>query len=740
MHSSSAQQEKQWTINAGQRISEDPLLDCLVLLSEHFGNPCSADALSAGLPLTSSNLSPELLPQAAERAGLSAKLSRKSLDNIPAMLLPCILMLKDKKACVLQELDIKANKAVISLPETGGEEQLTVEALESVYVGYLFLIKQKYHGDRDFDVHLGGTTKHWLWESIRQSAPVYRDVIIASILVNIFALVSPLLVMNVYDKVVPNLAFETLWVLAIGASIAYTFDLILKQLRSYLIDVAGKKIDVQISSKLFAKVIGIPLEKRAASVGGMARQLGEFDSVREFLSSATITALVDLPFSILFVFIIWLVAGDLAIFSVIAALLIIGYALLVQPKLRHAIEESNKFSGLRHGHLVESLSTIESIKANGAEGVVQNAWQQMLGHTSNWQLKTKNITNSVANVSSSVVQMTVVAVIVLGVYRVSDGLISMGGIIAAVMLSSRAVGPMAKIASLMTRYNQTLTSLRQLDGIMNQEGEFENKGDLASRTKLEGSIVIDHVGFHYPNIEKPALYPLSIKVKPGEKIAIIGRNGSGKSTLAKLMLGLFQPTLGSVRYDGLHQGQIHPSDLRRNFGYLPQDIVLFHGSIKDNILFGTRQVTEYQLIRAVQLSGVSMFTDLESGGLDQQVGEGGKSLSRGQRQAVALARAILNDPQILLLDEPTASLDARSEKLFMKSMAQTVKERTVFLITHKMHLLQLVDRIIVLDKGHLVADGDKDIILEQLKNGLLSASAKETKEAKEAKETKEAQR
>lgn len=731
MHSSSSRQEKQWTINASQRISEDSLLDCLVLLSEHFGNPCSADSLSAGLPLTSSNLSPELLPQAAERAGLSAKLSRKSLNNIPAMLLPCILMLKDKKACVLQELDMKANRAVISLPETGGEEQLTVEALESVYVGYLFLIKQKYHGDRDFDVYLGDTKKHWLWHSIRQSAPVYRDVIIASVLVNIFALVSPLLVMNVYDKVVPNLAFETLWVLAIGASVAYTFDLILKQLRSYLIDVAGKKIDIQISSTLFAKVIGIPLEKRAASVGGMARQLGEFDSVREFLSSATITALVDLPFSLLFVFIIWLVAGDLAVFSVIATVLIIGYAWLVQPKLRHAIEESNKFSGLRHGHLVESLSTIESIKANGAEGVVQNAWQQMLGHTSNWQLKTKVITNSVANVSSSIVQMTVIAVIVLGVYRVSDGLISMGGIIAAVMLSSRAIGPMAKIASLMTRYNQTLTSLRQLDGIMNQEGEFENKGNLASRTKLEGSIVVDHVGFHYPNIEKPALYPMSIKVQPGERIAIIGRNGSGKSTLAKLMLGLFQPTLGSIRYDGLHQGQIHPSDLRRNFGYLPQDIVLFHGSIKDNILFGTRQVTEYQLIRAVQLSGVSMFSDLESGGLDQQVGEGGKSLSRGQRQAVALARAILNDPQILLLDEPTASLDARAEKLFMQSMAQTVKDRTVFLITHKMHLLQLVDRIIVLDKGYLVADGDKDIILEQLKNGLLSGNVKEAKEAQQ---------
>jgi len=714
--------QPQWTLNASQRISEDPLLDCLVLLSEHFGSPCSAEALAAGLPLTSSVLSPELLPQAAMRAGLSAKLSRKSLDNIPQMLLPCILMLKDQKACILQSIDFQENIAVISLPETGGEEKLTIEALESVYVGYLFLIKQKYHGDRDFDVHIGDTKKHWLWDTIRESAPIYRDVIIASILVNVFALVSPLLVMNIYDKIVPNLAFESLWVLAIGASIAYIFDLILKQLRAYLIDVAGKKIDVQTSSKLYAKVIGTSLEKKAPSVGGMAKQLGEFDSVREFLSSATITAVVDLPFSILFIFIIYLVAGDLAIFSVVATVLILGYAFWVQPKLCHAIEESNKFSGLRHGHLVESLSSLESIKASGAEGIVQSAWQQMLGYTSNWQLKTKVITNSVANFSSFIVQMVVVAVIILGVYRVADGLISMGGIIAAVMLSSRAVGPMAKIASLMTRYNQTTSSLRQLDGIMNQESEFENKGHLASRTKLEGNIVLEHVNFNYPEIEKPALYPLSLKVSPGEKIAIIGRNGSGKSTLAKLLLGLYKPKQGSIRYDGLHQGQIHPSDLRRNIGYLPQDIVLFHGSIKDNILFGTKQVTEYQLMRAVQLSGVNLFTDMESQGLELQVGEGGLSLSRGQRQAVALARAILNDPQMLLLDEPTASLDARAEKLFIESMKQTVQQRTLLLITHKMHLLQLVDRIIVLDNGHLVADGEKSIILEQLKNGKLNAA------------------
>ena len=714
------QPSSQWTINATQKLGSDPLLDSLVLLTEHFGNPCSADALSAGLPITTTNLTPELLPQAASRAGLSAKLVRKGLNELPSMLLPCILLLKDKKALVLQELNIEENKAIVSLPETGGEEQLTIEELESSFVGYLFLIKQQYRGDRNFDVHINDDNEHWLWQKIKNVSSIYRDVIIASIMVNIFALVSPLFVMNIYDKVVPNLAFESLWVLAIGAGVAYIFDFILKQLRGYLIDVAGKKIDIEVSSKLFAKVIGVPLEKRAPSVGGMAKQLSEFDNVREFLSSATISALVDLPFALLFMFCIWLVAGDLVLFPIIASVLIITYTLLNQKKLRLAIEESNKFSSLRHGHLIECLSALESIKANGAEGVVQNAWQQMIGHTSNWLLKSKVITNSVLNFASFIVQISVVGVVVLGVYRVSDNLISMGGIIAAVMLTGRAISPIAKLAGLMTRSNQTFSALRQLDTLMEQEGEFEDKAHLVSRTKLSGSINAERVGFSYPNSQTISLHPMTLSIKPGEKIAIVGHNGSGKTTLAKLLLGLYQPTQGNIQFDGLNHQQIHPSDLRRNFGYLPQDITLFHGSIRDNILFGTRQVTEYQLIRAVQLSGVSVFTDDNAQGLDQQVGESGSSLSRGQRQSIVLARAILNSPQILLLDEPTASLDARAEKQFIKSINATAKDRTLLLITHKMDLLKMVDRILVLDKGKLIIDGPKDIVLEKLKGGQLN--------------------
>ncbi|QYJ97974.1 type I secretion system permease/ATPase [Shewanella alkalitolerans] len=724
MQATASPKTEQWTVSASQRVTVDPLLDSLVLLTEYFGSPCSSESLAAGLPLSGSILTPELVPQAAGRAGLAAKLTRKGLDQISPILLPCILLLKDKNACLLREIDIDKDRAVIQLPETGGEEELSIEALEAMYVGYLFLVKQQYRGDMGLDLHLHDSRTHWLIQTLKDSAPIYRDALIASVLVNLFALVSPLFIMNVYDKVVPNLAFESLWVLAIGAGIAYIFDLVMRQLRAYLIDVAGKKVDIIVSSRLFAKAIGIPLEKRSPSIGGMARQLGEFDSIREILTSATITTLVDLPFALFFMLIIYIVAGDLAIIPVIGGCIIIGYTLLMQPRLKAAIEESNKFSSLKHGHLIESLASIESIKSSGAEGLVQKSWQQMIGHTANWQLKVKKISTSVTNVANFTVQLSVVCVVILGVYRVADNDISMGGIIAAVILSSRAISPMAQLAGLMTRGNHTASALRQLDQIMTQEDEFENKGHLVSKHRLKGQINADHVSFNYPGSERPVLHPMSLSIAPGERIAIIGRNGSGKSTLAKLLVGLYQPTKGSLRYDGLDSAQIHPTDLRRNFGYLPQDITLFHGTIRDNILFGTRQVTEHQLIRAVQLSGVNQFTDIETEGLDQQVGEGGQSLSRGQRQTIALARATLNDPPVLLMDEPTASLDARAEKQFIRAMRNVSKERTLLLITHKMHLLNLVDRILVLDRGHLVADGPKEQVLNQLAKGLLSGGPK----------------
>ncbi|WP_283130574.1 type I secretion system permease/ATPase [Enterovibrio norvegicus] len=705
--------KSQWNIDSSVQTTEDPLLECLVILTEHYGSPCSGEALVASLPMREARLTPELFPQASSRAGLVSRVARKPLNTIGEMLTPCVLLLVDQKACILRALDHETGTAIIQLPDTGGETELLQEELEAQYIGYAILVKKQYRGDQSVDVHLHTKKGHWLFSMVKEAAPIYREALLASVVISIFALVSPLFMMNVYDKILPNQAFESLWVLASGAALAFTFDYILRYVRSMLIDNAGKKIDIVVSSRIFAKSIGIPLEKRGPSVGGMAKQISEFDSVREMLTSTTITTLVDLPFAIFFLFIIYIFAGDLAFVPLVAGLIIIGYACAIQPKLRAAIEESNKFAGLKNGHLIESLSAMESIKANLAEGIVQKTWQQMIAHSATWGLKVKKTSQSVSYLATFVTQMTAIVVVIVGVFRVSQGDISMGGIIAAVMLSSRVVSPMASLANLLTRSNQTMSSLRQLNVLMDQEDEYEDKGHLISRRQLKGQIECAGVSFAFGE-EEPVIYPSSMKIDEGESVAIIGKNGSGKTTLLKMFAGLYHPIQGSLRFDGIDSKQIHPADLRRNVGYMPQDITLFHGTIRDNILFGTRQVTEHQLIRAVQLSGVSNFTSLDSQGLDKQVGEGGNSLSRGQRQAVALARAILNDPSMLLMDEPTASMDAFAEKQFIRAMQQVSKDRTLILITHKMSLLDIVDRVVVLDKGRIILDGPREVVLKKL--------------------------
>ncbi|WP_325894084.1 type I secretion system permease/ATPase [Grimontia sp. NTOU-MAR1] len=709
--------QSQWDISGSTQTTDDPLLESLVILTEHYGTPCSGEALIASLPLREVTLTPDLFPQASARAGLLSRVVRKPLNTIGDMLMPCVLLLVEKKACILRLLDSETGKAVIQLPDTGGETELTIEELEAQYTGYAILVKKQYRGDQSVELHRYTKKGHWLFSMLREAAPIYREALLASVIVNIFALVSPLFVMNVYDKILPNQAFESLWVLASGAALVFVFDYILRYVRSVMIDDAGKKIDIIVSSRLFAKSIGIPLEKRGPSVGGMARQINEFDSVREMLTSTTVTALVDLPFAIFFLFVIYIFAGDLVFIPIIASIIILGYAIAIQPRLRDAIDESNQFAGLKNGHLVESLAAMEAIKANLAEGVVQKTWQQMIAHSATWGMKVKKISQSVSYLTTFITQVTSVAVVILGVYRVSEGDISMGGIIAAVMLSSRVVSPMAQLANLLTRANQTISSLKQLDELMGQEDEYENKGHLISRNQLQGQIECSGVTFSYPETEEPVLYPCSLKIKEGEKVAIIGKNGSGKTTLLKMFAGLYQPTQGNLRFDGIDSKQIHPADLRRNVGYMPQDITLFHGTIRDNILFGTRQVTEHQLIRAVQLSGVIQFTSLDSQGLDKQVGERGDALSRGQRQAVALARSILNDPSILLMDEPTSSMDAYAEKQFMSSIPLVCKNRTLVLITHKMPLLRLVDRVVVIDKGRIFLDGPRDEVLNKLSQG-----------------------
>ncbi|GHA11569.1 type I secretion system permease/ATPase [Oceanisphaera arctica] len=697
---------------------QDPLLHCLVFLTKLYGHPWQGEALISGLPLPEARLTPLLFSRAAERAELSAHHAAYSLDDISDLLLPCILLLKEGDAGVLLETDTEQARCRVMLPGSGeGEQWLSFEKLSASYNGHVIFTKPKFRFDERSPKILDSHDGHWFWGTLRRSFSIYRDVLIGSLLINIFALVTPLFTMNVYDKIVPNLSFDSLWVLAIGAGIVFLFDFLLRMLRSHFIDVAGKKSDVLLSAQIFSKVMGMRMEARPPSTGAFAKHLQEFESVRDFLTSATVAALVDIPFSFLFLLIIWIFAGSMVWVPVIAILLLIGFSVLIQRPLKRSIEEGSRLASQKNANLVEGIAGLETIKLFGAQGTFQHRWEQAVSHIASWGMKTRRLTNSVSTLASVTQQFTTVSLIVLGVYLIAAGDLSMGGLIAAVMLSGRAIAPMVQLSVLSTRYNQARSAMGILEQIMAAPEEQEAGRRFIHHPVFSGDIQFDQVCFRYPGSEHDVLSNLSLHIKAGEKVAVIGRIGSGKTTLERLVAGLYKPTGGAIRIDGIDIGQLQPAALRRNIGCVPQDVNLFFGTIRDNIVIANPLAEESQVLAAAQRAGVTLFTNQDPDGLDKQVGEGGRQLSGGQRQAVAIARAMLNDPVMVMMDEPTSNMDNRSELYIRQELLKLRAEQTLLLVTHRTSMLEVVDRVIVLEQGRIVADGPKAQVLQQLKSG-----------------------
>ena len=715
----------QWTVSGAGLEYPNPLLDCLVLISKYFGNPYTADAIRTGLPITDDLLTPEMFQRAAKRMGIISRFVKRPFNKIPSMVLPVVLLLEDQQACVLLEVNEKEQVAKIFRPESGeGEVFVDLDNLLKAYTGFCFFIRPQYRFDQRSDGtnEHKGSHKHWFWGTITQSWRIYRDVFFASLLINIFAVASPLFVMNVYDRVVPNNAFDTLWVLAIGATVVYLFDFLLRTLRGYFIDIAGKKSEILISSTIFSKVNNINMASRPKSVGAFAKNLQEFESIRDFITSASITTLVDVPFMFLIVAVIWMIGGPVAYIPLIAIFLIISYSLLIQIPLRRSIEESSKTASQKNAVLIESLTNAESVKLNNAEGVIQRQWEDAVGNIADWGVKTRQLAQSCSSFAMVVQQLTTVIMVIIGVYQISEREMSMGALIAAVMLTGRALGPMAQIAGLATRYNQAKSAFTALNEIMASPVERPEGVKFVQRSTFNGEFQFDSVNFAYPEQEQPAISNISFTIRKGEKVGIIGRIGSGKSTLGKLMTGLYVPAEGAVRIDGVDLRQVNPTDLRRNVGAVSQDVSLFFGSIKDNIVLGVPYVEDEAIIRAAELSGVAEFANRKPGGLDSLVGERGALLSGGQRQSIAIARALLFDPPILILDEPTASMDNTTETRMKRRLTEAVKDKTLILITHKASMLDMVDRLIVMDNGRMIADGPKEQVHEALRQGKLKVS------------------
>lgn len=711
----------QWDTEDSHSTLDDSLLGCLTILAKMLHKPHSAESLVAGLPLVDNKLTPKLFSRAAERAGLSSKVVKRPLRKISNLVLPAVLLLENSTACIVVEFNRKTAKVIF--PETGeGESEIALNELKKQYSGYAIFIKPFHHFDKRTNESDVPRTKHWFWGTILRFWPIYAEVFIASILVNSFALASPLFIMNVYDRVVPNHAIETLWVLAIGVATVFAFDLLLRTLRAYFIDMAGKKADVILSATIFEKVMGVKMASRSNSVGSFSNNLQEFESFRDFFTSATLTTLIDLPFVFLFIFVIWTISGDLAYVPLAVIPLALLVSLIIQIPLGRTIQQLFRHSGQRSATLIETLTGLETIKSIGAESPIQRKWEQTIGFIAKYSQRARVLSSTAVNFSGFLQQMASVTVVVFGVYKIAEGDLTMGALIASTILTGRALAPIGQVAGLLTRYHHSKAALQSLNNLMSLPIERPSGREFLHRPDFNGGVEFKKVSFRYPEQPMDALTEISFSIKPGEKVAFIGRIGSGKSSIEKLILGLYEPSEGAILLDGTDIRQIDPVDLRRNIGYAPQDVVLFFGSVRDNITMGSPFADDKSVLKAAEIAGVTEFVNRHPSGFDLPVGERGEGLSGGQRQSVAAARALLLDPPVLLLDEPTNAMDNSTEERFKAKLATMLSDKTLLLVTHKASLLSLVDRIIVVDQGRLVADGPRDQILTALKKGHIKVS------------------
>jgi len=708
----------------------DPILDCLAIFCKMSGRPYSKESLIAGLPIEEGRNTPilfsrfsskSLFSRAAAKAGFKTRVLKTKIEDINPLVLPCIVLLNGKtpkdelRACILLGFDDEMHNARILLPEAeDSESSVTIEELNHYYFGFSILLKRELRFD-DKQTAVGGVKEsHWLWGTMKIVRSTYRDVIIASFLINLFVLATPLFTMNVYDRVIPNDAKDTLWILAFGVIFIYGIDVALKFLRTFFLETAGKKTDIIASSLIFEKVLDLKMSSMPASVGSMANILKEFESIRSFITASTISLLIDLPFIFIFLLGIYYIGGVLVIVPVVIIIFILMYTYFAKAKLQESIKQSYDASAMKNGVLIESLSSIETLKSLGATGYSQWKWEEATSKIADKSISSKTISASITTVTSFLLQLNTVAIIIVGTYLIGEKMLSMGALIAVVIISSRAISPMGQVASLLSTFHHTKVSFNALDEIMNMPVEHPQGKKFVNRPEYKGNIEFRNVNFSYPNSDKTSLSNVNFKINAGEHVAIIGKIGSGKSTIQKLLLSLYVPDEGAILIDNIDIKQLDPTELRKNIAYVSQDVLLFNGTVKENIVYRVPHIEDEKIIEAAQVSGVMDFINKHPKGFDMPVGERGAFLSGGQRQSIAIARAILQNYPIVLFDEPTSAMDSSTEAQFIKNIKEYLKGKTMVLVTHKTSLLSLVDHIVVMEDGKSALSGAKDEVIEKL--------------------------
>lgn len=696
-------------------MKSDPPVDLLFESLRHIAlrgdHKLDKQSIFSALPVDAhQGVTPALFPRVAARAGFKASFSKAGLEQLESHIGPLIVLLEGNQVGVLFSNPDATSNEYFVLDVESELRPTTREVISRQYTGYAFTLvnvnaRQEMGSAADMDIE--ENRRRWFWRTLWRYRGYYLQILPASLLVNLFALSMPFFVMIVYDKVVPNHAVETLWVLAIGVTLVYLFDLMIRLVRGALLERAGREMDFELAGVLFEQVLSLSLRSIPTSSGVLANRVKAYETLREFFVSAAMLALADLPFSLLMIGVIFFLAGPIGWLLLLAVVVGLAINVALQVPLYKSVKNATVSGIERHTLIGESLASLESVKANNAEGYLMQRMNKLLvgsamsGVKSHWYALVGN------TATTSLINLTSVAVIVVGVYQVSAGALSMGGLIATVMLTSRCMAPLAMVSGLMTRLQQTMQSLESLTDVMQMETEVDHRREYVSSESFKANFRLDKTVLSYPGFPTPALAVKKLEIKSSETVALLGRIGCGKSTLLKVMAGLLPPTSGALLINGIDVTQYHPAALRQQIGYVPQEVALFNGTLRDNIKLGDAQITDQKIIQAAANVGLDDYINSHPQGLNAEVGERGALLSGGQRCAVALARCLARNFPVLLLDEPTSNLDPQTEKTVINTLHQLKLGGQVSLViaTHKKGVLQLADRAIVMEKGQIVADG-----------------------------------
>ena len=691
----------------------DDVTECLSFLARRYERPSSPVIIRAGLALNEDGHLPfHQIESALEQIGLRGEVLTGKLSRLKPRHLPAVLQLQDEGAGVL--LDLRSGEALLYRP--GESEPVWVDepALAAGYGGVAVSIEpdptREREGERPWQ---RAVRAHWFWSEVWKVRREFHYVALAAGIINLLALALPLFTMNVYDRIIPNQSTVSLWVLATGVFLAMAFEFSLRLARARLIDDVGRKLDARLSQRLFEKIMNLPLTARQGSTGALARRVSDYEAVREFFASTTAVLIVDIMFLFIFLAIIALLAGWLVMVPILGIALMAIAGTILQKAMARSSVDAQTDASLQHSVLVESIAGQETLKATGAEGRMLGRWRRYAEMNATTQERLRGLTAVSINLASLCQQLMSVGLIIGGFYLFNSSSISMGGIIAIVMLSGRVMAPVGQFALLMTRARHAFTVMESLQSLAELPDERTGRTLIPSISR--GEVRFDHLSFRYPETDKDALSDLSLAIKPGERIAIIGRVASGKSTLGRVLCGLYAPTDGAYLIDGLDSRQHHPHQLRQTYRYVGQDAELFRGTIRENLALASTDPSDERLLDAVRRSGADQFLSREAAGFDQFVGERGSSLSGGQRSFLVFARALVEPFRLLFLDEPTGAMDTQTEQIFIDRLGKALgSDQSLIVATHRNAMLAIVNRLIVLDEGRIIADGPKDSVLGAL--------------------------